>query len=54
MIKPEIKQQKLSRKARFKFFIRRTRKSKKIEELTDETCRWPIGHPSEERFLFLW
>ena len=22
------------------------------EELTDETCRWPIGHPYEESFYF--
>ena len=22
------------------------------EELTDETCRWPIGHPFEEKFYF--
>ena len=25
---------------------------KKLEELTDETCRWPIGHPYEENFYF--
>ena len=25
---------------------------KKLEELTDETCRWPIGHPYEEKFYF--
>ena len=24
----------------------------KLEELTDETCRWPIGHPYEEKFYF--
>ena len=22
------------------------------EELTDKTCRWPIGHPYEENFYF--
>jgi GcrA cell cycle regulator len=25
---------------------------KKLEELTDQTCRWPIGHPPEENFYF--
>ena len=25
---------------------------KKLEELTDETCRWPIDHPYEESFYF--
>ena len=25
---------------------------KKLEELTDDTCRWPIGHPYEEKFYF--
>ena len=24
----------------------------KLEELTNETCRWPIGHPYEEKFYF--
>jgi len=27
-------------------------KPKKLEELTDETCRWPIGHPYEKNFYF--
>ena len=27
-------------------------KPKKLEELTNETCRWPIGHPYEEKFYF--
>jgi len=25
---------------------------KKLEELTDDTCRWPIGHPYEKKFYF--
>ena len=53
---PEIKQQKLSRKARFKAFLLdknfEKENPKKLEELTDETCRWPIGHPYEEKFYF--
>ena len=23
-----------------------------LENLTDETCKWPIGHPNEEKFYF--
>ena len=23
-----------------------------LENLTDKTCRWPIGHPNEENFYF--
>ena len=25
---------------------------KKFEELTDKTCKWPIGHPYEKNFYF--
>ena len=25
---------------------------KTLEELSDETCRWPIGHPDEANFYF--
>ena len=25
---------------------------KKLEELNDTTCRWPIGHPDEKDFYF--
>ena len=25
---------------------------KSLEELTDQTCKWPIGHPNEEKFYF--
>ncbi len=52
----EVKQQKLSRKARFKALLLdknfEQENPKKLEELTDETCRWPIGHPYEEKFYF--
>ena len=52
----EVKQQKLSRKARFRSLLLdknfEPENPKKLEELTDETCRWPIGHPYEEKFYF--
>ena len=48
--------QKLGRKARFKALLLdknfEAENPKKLEELTDETCRWPIGHPYEEKFYF--
>ena len=25
---------------------------KSLEDLTDKTCKWPIGHPNEESFYF--
>ena len=25
---------------------------KKLEELDDKNCKWPIGHPDEENFYF--
>mgnify|MGYP001311320157 CR=1 FL=1 len=53
---PEIKTQKLGRKARFKALLLdknfEQENPKKLEELTDETCRWPLGHPHEENFYF--
>ena len=27
-------------------------KPKSLEELNDEVCRWPIGHPKEQNFYF--
>ena len=52
----EVKQEKLSRKARFKSLLLdknfEAENPKNLEELTDETCRWPIGHPYEEKFYF--
>ena len=52
----EIKQEKLSRKDRFKSLLLdknfEPENPKKLEELTDDTCRWPIGHPYEEKFYF--
>ena len=53
---PEIKTQKLGRKARFKALLLdksfEQESPKKLEELTDETCRWPVGHPYEKKFYF--
>ena len=53
---PEIKTQKLGRKAKFKALLLdknfEQENPKKLEELTNETCRWPIGHPYEEKFYF--
>ena len=52
----EIKQEKISRKARFKSLLLdpnfEPENPKKLSELTDDTCRWPIGHPYEEKFYF--
>ena len=52
----EVKTQKLGRKARFRALLLdknfEPENPKKLEELTDETCRWPIGHPYEEKFYF--
>ena len=53
---PEVKNQKLGRKARFRALLLdknfEKENPKKLEELTDETCKWPIGHPYEEEFYF--
>ena len=51
-----VKEGKLSRKARFRSLLLdknfEPENPKKLEELTDQTCRWPIGHPYEESFYF--
>ena len=53
---PEAKTQKLGRKARFKALLLdksfEQENPKKLEELNDQTCRWPIGHPNEKKFYF--
>ena len=55
-VKSEVKIQKLGRKARFKALLLdknfEQENQKNLEELTDETCRWPIGHPPEKDFHF--
>ena len=54
--RPQVKTQKIGRKARFKALLLdksfEQENPKKLEELTDATCRWPIGHPYEENFYF--
>ena len=51
-----IKPEKLSRKARFKSLLLdknfEPENPIKLTELTDDTCRWPIGHPYEKDFYF--
>ena len=46
----------ISRKSRFKSLLLdknfETENPKKLEELSDKNCRWPIGHPDEKNFYF--
>ena len=53
---PNNKGEKLSRKARFKSLLLdknfEPENPKTLEELTDENCKWPIGHPYEKNFYF--
>tara|TARA_B100000963_G_scaffold118294_1_gene102955 strand:- start:518 stop:1021 length:504 start_codon:yes stop_codon:yes gene_type:complete len=46
----------LTRKQKFQSILLdknfESEKPKKLEELSEETCRWPIGHPDEENFYF--
>ena len=56
-INVEIKPEKLSRKARFKALLldknfEPENPIHNLVDLTDDTCRWPIGHPHEEKFYF--
>ena len=48
--------QNMSRKSKFQsiLFDKNFESEKPItlENLTDTTCRWPIGHPDEEKFYF--
>ena len=52
----EVKTEKLGRKAKFKALLLdksfEKENPKQLEELTDETCRWPVGHPFEKDFYF--
>ena len=53
---PEIKNQKLGRRAKFKALLLDKNFEKenpiKFHETTDKTCKWPIGHPHESDFYF--
>ena len=46
----------ISRKAKFKSILLdknfEAENPKSLEELTEHTCKWPIGHPNEENFYF--
>ena len=46
----------VSRRSRFKSLLLdknfEPENPKKLEELDDKNCRWPIGHPDEENFYF--
>ncbi len=46
----------ISRKSRFKSLLLdknfEVENPKKLEELDNKNCRWPIGHPDEENFYF--
>ncbi len=48
--------QPLSRRARFQALLLdknfQAEDPKSLEELSDKTCRWPIGHPNEKGFYF--
>ena len=45
-----------SRKAKFQSILLdknfEPENPRSLENLTDETCKWPIGHPNEEKFYF--
>jgi len=45
-----------SRKAKFQSILLdknfEPENPKSLENLTDETCKWPFGHPNEEKFYF--
>ena len=45
-----------SRKAKFQSILLdknfEPENPKSLEELTDTACKWPIGHPNEEKFYF--
>jgi GcrA cell cycle regulator len=46
----------MSRKAKFQSILLdknfESENPKSLEELTEETCKWPIGHPNEKKFYF--
>jgi len=46
----------MSRKAKFQSILLdksfEAENPKSLEELSEETCKWPIGHPNEDNFYF--
>ena len=48
--------QPMSRKSKFQSILLdknfEAEKPTSLENLTDTTCKWPIGHPEEEKFYF--
>ena len=46
----------MSRKAKFQSILLdknfEAENPKSLEELSETTCKWPIGHPNEEKFYF--
>jgi len=46
----------MSRKAKFQSILLdknfEAENPKALEELTEKTCKWPIGHPNEKKFYF--
>ena len=55
-IEDKLTKSKKSRKNRFKSLIIEKNfepeNPKQLEELDDNSCKWPIGHPNEESFYF--
>jgi len=55
-IEDKFTKSKKSRKNRFKSLIIEKNfepeNPKQLEELDDNSCKWPIGHPNEESFYF--
>ena len=55
-IEDKITKSKKSRKNRFKSLIIEKNfepeNPKQLEELDENSCKWPIGHPNEESFYF--
>jgi GcrA cell cycle regulator len=53
---PNKRERYVSRKSGFKSLLLdknfEVENPKKLEELGDKNCRWPIGHPNEENFYF--
>ena len=49
-------QQPLTRKQKFQSILLdknfEPENPKSLEELSEDTCKWPIGHPNEENFYF--